>query len=255
LTNTTKDYLNRNMETFIFVHDQNIILDYINNNKFSNLNNLKYVFVGNNEIDKIKNLDNVIICRDLPNNLENYPKLTSFTGWYALWKNNLIKSDIVNLFEYDINLSSDIESHINFNVGLGYDIIGYVPLFISDINFIGYSQWISNLRLSLDKNYNVNLNNYVNSFPNDKIITVTSNHSLTINFFNEYMKWIEPMIDDIKISNFSGHEVERSISIFYLLKNINYVFLPDLLYHFQFDSHETQGIGRHKFESQYKDLL
>jgi len=243
------------METFIFVHDENIILDYINVNKFSNIKNLKYVFVGNNGTDKIKHLDNVIICRDLPNNLENYPKLTSFTGWYALWKNNLIKSDVVNLFEYDVNLSSDIESHINFNFGLGYNIIGYIPLLISDTNFIGQPQWISNLRLSLEKNYNVNLDNHVNSLPNDKIITVTSNHSFTVNSFNEYMKWIEPMIDDIKISNFSGHEVERSISVFYLLKNISYVFLPNLLYHFQFDSHDTQGIGRNKFEAQYKDLL
>jgi len=72
------------METFIFVHDENIILDYINAKKFSNIKNLKYVFVGNNDVDKIKNLNNVIICKNLPHNLENYPKLTSFTGWYAL---------------------------------------------------------------------------------------------------------------------------------------------------------------------------
>jgi hypothetical protein len=243
------------METFIFVHDENIILDYINANKFSKIKNLKYVFVGNNEIEKIKNLDNVIVCRDLPYNLENYPKLTSFTGWYALWKNNLIKSNSINLFEYDVNINNDIEDHINFNFSLGYNVIGYVPILISEPNFIGRDRWISHLRSSLEKNYNVNLNNYVNSFPKDKIITVTSNHSFTINFFNEYMEWIEPMIDDIKSSNFSGHEVERSISIFYLLKNINYVFLPNLLHHFQFDSHETQGIGRHKFESEYKNLL
>jgi hypothetical protein len=243
------------METFIFVHDENIILDYINANKFSKMKNLKYVFVGNNEIEKIKNLDNVIICRDLPYNLENYPKLTSFTGWYALWKNNLIKSNSINLFEYDVNLNDDIEDHINFNLSLGYNVIGYVPIVISEPNFIGQGHWISHLRFSLEKNYNVNLNNRMYSLPHNKVITVTSNHSFNINTFNEYMEWIEPMIDDIKTSNFSGHEVERSISIFYLLKNINYVFLPDLLYHFQFDSHDTQGIGRDKFESQYKDLL
>jgi hypothetical protein len=243
------------METFIFVHDENIILDYINVNKFSNIKNLKYVFVGNNDVDKIKNLNNVIICRNLPYNLENYPKLTSFTGWYALWKNNLIKSNSINLFEYDVNITEDIEDHINFNFSLGYSVIGYVPILISEHNFIGEDHWISYLRSSLEKNYNINLNDQIYSLPHDKIITVTSNHSFNTDTFNEYMRWIEPMIDDIKISNFSGHEVERSISIFYLLKNINHVFLPDLLYHFQFDSHETQGIGRNKFETQYKDLL
>jgi hypothetical protein len=243
------------METFIFVHDENIILDYINANKFSNIKNLKYVFVGNNDVDKIKNLNNVIICRNLPHNLENYPKLTSFTGWYALWKNNLIKSNSINLFEYDVNLNDDIEDHINFNFSLGYNVIGYVPILISEPDFIGQDHWISHLRSSLEKTYNVNLNNQMHSLPLDKVITVTSNHSFNTKTFNEYMEWIEPMIDDIKSSNFSGHEVERSISIFYLLKNINYVFLPNLLHHFQFDSHETQGIGRHKFETQYKNLL
>ena len=181
--------------------------------------------------------------------------MTSFTGWYALWKNNLIKSDRINLFEYDVNLVDSIKSNIEFNFDLGYKIIGYIPLSVFDHNFISQKQWISHLQSSIQKYYNINLVDFVNTLPQDKIITVTSNHSFTINFFNEYMEWIEPMIDDIKSSNFSGHEVERSISIFYLLKNINYVFLPNLLHHFQFDSHETQGIGRNKFKTQYKDLL
>jgi hypothetical protein len=243
------------METFIFVHDENIIIDYINAEKFTSLTNVKYVFVGNKESEKIKNLENVIICNELEHNLEDYPKMTSFTGWYALWKNNLIKSDRINLFEYDVNLVDTIKSNIEFNFDLGYKIIGYIPLSVFDHNFISQKQWISHLQSSIQKYYNINLVDFVNTLPQDKIITVTSNHSFTINFFNEYMEWIEPMIDDIKSSNFSGHEVERSISIFYLLKNINYVFLPNLLHHFQFDSHETQGIGRNKFKTQYKDLL
>ena len=243
------------METFIFVHDENIIIDYINAEKFTSLTNVKYVFVGNKETEKIKNLENVIICNELEYNLENYPKMTSFTGWYALWKNNLIKSDRINLFEYDVNLVDSIKSNIEFNFDLGYKIIGYIPLSVFHHNFISQKQWISHLESSIQKYYNVNLVNLVSSLPQDKIITVTSNHSFTFDIFNEYMQWMEPMIDDLKISEFSGHEVERYISIFYLIKNINYVFLPELLYHFQFDSHETQGIGKAKFESQYKNLL
>jgi len=46
------------METFIFVHDENIIIDYINAEKFTSLTNVKYVFVGNKESEKIKNLEN-----------------------------------------------------------------------------------------------------------------------------------------------------------------------------------------------------
>jgi hypothetical protein len=38
-----------NIESFIFVHNQDIILDCIHSNKFSILSNLKYVFVGNGD--------------------------------------------------------------------------------------------------------------------------------------------------------------------------------------------------------------
>ncbi|MEY4572245.1 MAG: hypothetical protein RLZ10_1471, partial [Bacteroidota bacterium] len=94
------------IQSFIFCHDQNLILEFISNGKFNNLPNLKFVFLGTElPVDQIENLENVIICRNLPINIEIYPKFTSFTGWYALWKNNLIDADYVNLFEYDVDVS------------------------------------------------------------------------------------------------------------------------------------------------------
>ena len=35
----------------------------------------------------------------------------------------------------------------------------------------------------------------------------------------------QKMIDDLKISFYSGHQVERSISLYYLLNNLNYTIL------------------------------
>jgi hypothetical protein len=64
------------------------------------------------------------------------------------------------------------------------------------------------------------------------------------------------MIDDVKISNLSGHQAERSISLFYLLHKLeNVKVIPDILHHFQFDSHKTQGIGEEKFINNYSKLL
>jgi hypothetical protein len=70
------------------------------------------VFVGNRPIDKIEDLSNVIISRNYEGNLEDYPQLTSFTGWYTLWKHNLIDSEYVNLFEYDIDYVPDFETNM-----------------------------------------------------------------------------------------------------------------------------------------------
>ncbi len=243
------------METFIFVHDQNIVLDFIRVNKFSNLENVKYVFVGNKPVDQIKNLNNVIICRDLKHNIEQFPNLTSFTGWYALWKNNLITSDRVNLFEYDINVSSDLQSKINDSFNEGFDVLGYIPLNIHDVNYVKNMQWIGNIMISLNSVYNLNLIKFLDLLPSTTTITMTSNHSMTKESLYQYMDWMTPMLDEIKKSYFSGHEVERSISIFYLLKNLKYKILENNLSHFQFNSHGTQAIGVDKFLNNYKNLL
>ena len=243
-------------QTFIFVHDQNIILDYLNVNKFSDLDNLTYMFLGGGDTSKIKDLSNVIICRELPINIEEYPKLTSFSGWYAIWKNKLYNQDFINLFEYDINLSSNFNDIVNQKLTSDTDIVGYIPFSPHDYTFIKHSPFSKELLYSINKNYGVDTVSVVNSLPNDSTCSMTSNHTFNKNMFEKYMQWIEPMIDDFKNSGLSGHQVERSISLFYILNNItNVKIIPNVLYHFQFDSHKTQGIGKQKFINNYNKLL
>ena len=243
-------------ETFIFVHDQNIVLDFKTHNKFLKIKNLKYVFLGNKPFNLIKDFDDVIICSELPNNIENYPKLTSFTGWYAIWKNNLYNSDYINLFEYDINLMDSFYEKYNDLTLNGSNVIGYIPFSPHEYNFIGHSIWSKELLFSINKNYNINVKEYIKNLPTNYICSMTSNHTMNKKTFENYMEWIEPMIDDIKTSVYSGHQMERSISLFYILNNIgNISVVPNILYHFQFDSHETQGIDKTKFIDNYKKLL
>lgn len=244
----------KKIHTFIFVHDQKIILDFIRVGKFNKLGDVTYVFVGKQDSSQIKNINNVIICNELKHNIEDYPKLTSFTGWYAIWKNNLYQQyDYLNLFEYDVNLSENFLPSLHAN--LNYDVIGYIPFSVHAINFFKQPKWTKELIDSVSKNYNINSSVFVDSLPKEKMCSVTSNHTFSKKSFDEYVKWMEPMIDDIKISELSGHQAERSISLFYLLKNLNYKLLPNILAHFQFDSHGTQGIGKDKFLSNYNKLL
>lgn len=243
------------MQTFIFVHDQEIVLDFIDAKKFQYLDGLTFVFVGNNPIDKIESIPNVIICRDLKYNLEDYPKLTSFTGWYALWKNNLVTSDKINLFEYDINVPDNLKNIIDDKLNNGCNILGYIPLGVNDFNYIQHSRWIEKISSSLEKVYKINLKNFIKSVGAFTTVSVTSNHSMTKKTFEEYMSWIEPMIDEVKTSDYSGHEVERSISLFYLINNLDYCISENTIHHYQFDSHRTQSISPEKFVKNYKKLL
>ena len=244
------------IQTFIFVHDQEIILDFIKHKKFNDLTNLKYVFLGDRDISKLNGIDNVIITRDLEFNMEQYPKLTSYTGWYALWKNNLINSEYINLFEYDIIVEKELESKIKETIeNENVDVIGYIPFNVHHYNFLKHMPWCEKLVQSLQTIYNININSYLSNFPQDKQCSMTSNHTMSKKSFEMYMEWIDKMIENIRQSNLSGHEVERSISVFYLLKNLNYKILIGSLNHYQFDSHQTQGISQEKFKINYKNLV
>jgi hypothetical protein len=60
--------------------------------------------------------------------------------------------------------------------------------------------------------------------------------------FEEYMKWFEPLIDEIKDDKYCGHAQERAVSFFNTVKNKRISLTNGLLKHFQLNSHGTQTI-------------
>lgn len=228
-----------NIQSFIFVHDQNIILDCMNSNKFASLNNLKYVFVGSGSTTLIEDNPNVIICKNLPFNIEEYPKLTSYTGWYALWKNKLYDADYINLFEYDVELSVNFSNIFTEKFIEDNDVIGYIIYNVHNPSFLGHKEVSEDLVKSIHKNYNIDAYSYVSSFPPDSLCSLTSNHTFSKKAFKKYMEWTEPMIEDIKNSPVAGHQIERSIPLFYLLNDVKSILIPDVLSHYQLNSHNT----------------
>jgi hypothetical protein len=240
--------------TFVFVHDQKIILDYEKTNKFNSLPNLIYVFLGDKETDLIESFNNVFICRNSSHNIEDYPLLTSFTGWYAIWKNKLYeKYDFIHLFEYDINLSKDFNDVVGKN--LNNNIVAYIPINVHDINFLKTNKWSEDLIGCLNKKYDKDILNIFNSLSKDLSCGITSNHSFNTNIFDKYMNWMEPMIETLKTSNLSGHQVERSIPCFYILEGVQYKIVNNILTHLQLDSHGTQYSTNEKYNNEYHNLI
>lgn len=231
-------------ETFIFIHDQDYLLDFEKKNKLGNLYSYKYVFLGNRPTDKIKNLDNVIIARNLEYNIEQYPKLTSYTGWYALWKNNLITKKYVNLFEYDVIFNENIEQYLHRFRYEHFDMVGYVPVSMMNFHFIQNERWVEHIIPSIKKHYGIDIYNVFNTIisqnPNS-IWSSTSNTTFKTEVFKKYMKWFEPIFEDVKLTETAGHAHERSLTFFSTLNKKNFVITENLLKHFQLDSHSTQG--------------
>jgi hypothetical protein len=242
------------IETFIFVHDQNIILDFERVEKFKNINNLKYVFVSNNPSDKIKDMKNVIIAKDYDNNIEKYNRtLLAYTGWHLIWKNKLSTADYINLFEYDIILSPNFQEELNKTIETVPDVVGYLPLISNSELFLKMEHYAGPLVRSIVKNYNINPIEIIDNL-SPRIISVTFNHTLKKETFENFMKWMEPIVEDIKEEKMAGHFPERALPFYYTINNYKLEML-DVLKHFQMDTHDTQGKTKAYFESNYNNLI
>lgn len=231
-------------ETFIFIHDQDLILTFEEKNKFKNLYSYKYVFLGNRPIDKLTNLDNVIVARDYEDNMEQYPLFTSYTGWYVLWKNNLIKTKYVNLLEYDIVLEPNFSIHQSKILSEGVQMIGYVPFPMSHFHFVSNPEWNEHILPAINKVYKFDVASYVKRLLSQNptaFWSSTSNTTFRKDVFDEYMKWFQPISRMIKETKTCGHAHERSITYFTFVKNKRMMLINTLLKHIQMDSHKTQG--------------
>jgi hypothetical protein len=217
-------------QTFIFVHDQYIVLDYLAAGKFNELPNVKYVFLGQRPSDQIGHLvdmGKVIIARDLPDNIEHLPNLVAWTGWYAIARNGLITADIVNLLEYDVNL---------FGWKQPMASAGYFWHPYPDSTWWNYNGIKTELRkLEI-------------SVTNDPL-PMTSNYTLFAERINTFLKSL--MESDLDPEHpQAGHIVERYCSAYFQFK----VTAAGGLTHLYADSHGTQGRGDRYQDIKYKLL-
>ncbi len=244
-------------DTFIFCHDQDIILEYEQNKKFNHIKNYKYVFLGGRPTDKIQDNNKIIIAKNLEHNMEEYPNINSYTGWYALWKNKLIKTPYVNLFEYDVVLSKSLEQVISKYLYEEFKIIGYVPIPCNNFHFINNSVWVSEIFSAIKEIYKIDLEKTIRIIlsrnPN-MMWSSTSNCTMNTSFFNSYMEWFNPIVNKIKESKTAGHAHERSITFYCYLKQLNPLILNNLMKHYQMNSHGTQDHVV-DFDNQIKELI
>ena len=231
-------------ETFICVHDQNIVLDYEKNSKFSILKNYRYVFLGDRPTDLIQNNPKVIIARKYETNLEDYPYFTAFTGWYLLWKNNLITTKYITLLEYDTLVNENFEQIISKMIYENKPMIGYVPVSVNNYHYIDNNDWVEHIFKAINDVYKLNiqskLKTLISKNPNLSWSS-TSNVTFRNDIFNDFMKWFEPLIPHLKETQTSGHAFERAVSFYYFIKNKEMVLTNGVIKHIQMDSHKTQG--------------
>lgn len=241
----------KELDVYITVHDQERLLDFENSKSVKHLSSYKYVFVGNGDITKVCHMDNIIVARQLPLNLEDveYKLLVSFTAWYALVMNNLINSKYVSLIHYDVKLKEDFErSTIKYLETNENQVLGYVPFSMHNPLFLKTTALAHPLYVAMQKNYNVDIHSLVEEYvekTGDIIWPSADQIAVSAPTLCNFVNWFTPLIEDLKVFRGCGHSFERSIKIFCILNNIPNIYLRNVLKHFQLDSHNTQYAKKH----------
>lgn len=194
------------------------------------------MFVGNGhiDIDTSEDLNRVLVCRDLPFNLEQYPYLCSFTAWYAVAKNNLAKSNNITLIEYD----TTIKSNNLFYHKLNHDsqIICYSITLFDHYVFYKSTPW---LEISLKKIYGIDLKQFVKDHKDQhKFWPTTTNITLSKDTLNRFVDWFLPMTEIFRDCPLGAYVHERAFFIFCVLNKIQIVYSQNTMNHNQAVSHK-----------------
>ena len=156
----------------------------------------------------------------------------------------LIDTEYVNLFEYDVNYVHDFLPQISKMLYDKLDMIGYIPFPAPHPMFIQHPPFIETLFKTIRKTYHVDIQKILMGVISEGKMgywSSTSNTTFRKNVFDQYMNWMSPMIDEIKVDPNAGHLHERSITIFASMKSKKLILTNGYLKHYQMDSHKTQG--------------
>lgn len=219
-------------DIFIVCHDYNLIVNLEESRQFDNLKNYKYLLVGQSKHVGHEFSDKIIVCENLPNNIENLCNLLTFTAWYAISKNNLSTTKWVTIFEYDV----ETKKHLDFELQ-DYDAIGYIDYLIdSEKSFRDYPPYISEY---VNKFQLSNHEERIYKLYGSEKWACTTNFTLKNSFLNEFVDYYYKLIieEDIYHKFKQAHIHERMITLFCLINNNKIKLEEGYLEHFGKLSH------------------
>lgn len=172
-------------------------------------------FVGSSDVSQPDS--KIIISRDLAINIEDKPKLLTFTAWYAISKNQLFQEyDYICLFEYDVNLEPNFEEKLKNTIQNETelpDVISFFKIeryFFWDINPHLFYHFLNNKKAKYD---------ICNEWYN------TTNHCMKREILDEFVNWYYPSCIDLWLLDrkmISWYH-ERFFSVFMKIHNKRHI--------------------------------
>ncbi len=233
-------------ETFIDVHDQDLIIRLEQNKVFRYLTNYRYVFLGNRPTDRIKDYPNVIIARDYPENIEQYKSLLDFTGQYMLVKNDLIKTDFVSFVQYDSLVLPDFERKTRNLLASHPDaLIGYFRFDLASPGFIG-DHFCGGIIESIKHHYGLDVRELTKKAiqeGSDRFFPGVISFACSKKTLERFVDWCAPMIDELGKQKMAGHYIERGVKFFCMANGVKNYYLPHVVDHFFASSHDQDYVS------------
>jgi hypothetical protein len=210
---------------------------------YNTYENPTILFVGLNTLDQTVYPD-VIIVRDLQDNIEYEKSLLTFTAWYAIIKNDLFKDDEhLCLLEYDVKLSENFKETLSSLKHL--DVISFIK---------GYE-----VSYKTDIKTNI-LYKFIES-KGEKLYNITdwystTNHCIKRTILKDFVDWYYP--DYLQIKNADSKKLafyhERLFYYYIQLKNLKNVYMEGLE-HFQSNSHGYYGFTLEELANSYNSNI
>ena len=204
---------------------------------FASLGKHRYLLVGMGDADLVHDREDVIVARFLPDNIERYPDLLSFTGWYAVARNELATTPCVALLEHDVRLSPDFEPRTLDALRDRRAMAGYVPVRLTNPMYLHATPW---LMTSLSTTYGIDVSNLVREHLARGEVdrwTATSNHALWVDDLAAFVEWFLPLSVSFRDDPLGSGVHERAVPVFCLLRGIADRYVPGVLDHHQVASH------------------
>jgi hypothetical protein len=225
--------ISSNIDYFIICHNKSLIPDTVHN-----LPNYKILLVGNQNNNT--EYQNLIQCSQLEYNIENYPLLCSFTGWYAVAKNFADSYKKVCLLEYDVQITDQFDKINQRYNNMNNSIVSYDKTLLHHYVFYKSTPW---LEIALKKVYNIQLIELLNSkMKNIVYWPVSTNHMLDMSTLISFIDWFMPMAELFKNDKLGSYVHERAFFIYCVLNDIRIEFSLNNLKHYQLCSHNNDDI-------------
>lgn len=221
-------------ETFITIHDQNLVIASEETGQFSTLSSYTYLFVGPKPVDNLPKdmLDKVIVCRDYSPNYEHLPHLYDFTGWYVLTHHNLMSKPYAICLQYDHYVSDSRLEETCESMLRGADgVISFLAAY-AHMYMLAVPEFEQAMRGALAIKGLAYESLDLSMWPTTQG-TAWRSESLT-----DFMQWVEPIFEPISGHRYMGHIAERMVAAYAQLTHPAR-YLHGMAHHVAMDCHGT----------------